>query len=209
MSFAMRHGLWRMRITIIDFMSIDGVVQAPGGKGEDDDGGFQHGGWSGQYFDPEVMGQEIGGLLDASEALLFGRKTWDGMAAAWPGRAGDPFADQMNAIKKYVVSSTVTADDAASRWNNTELIGPGDPFDDIRKLQQQDGDGILQIWGSPTLARQLIENDLVDEYRILFEPILLGGGKTLFPTDGAARKLELVDVKQAKTGVLLCTYRPA
>jgi dihydrofolate reductase len=193
-----------MQITIIDFISIDGVVQAPGGKGEDDDNGFQHGGWSHKFMDLEVMGSAIGATMEASEALLFGRRTWDGMAAAWPGRAGDPFADQMNAIKKYVVSSTLDQDEAASRWNNTEVIG----FDDVAALKQQ-GDGLLQVWGSASLARQLIGKDLVDEYRLLLEPILLGGGKSIFPTDGSARELELVSVEQAKTGVLVCTYRPA
>lgn len=199
-----------MRILIIDFISIDGVVQAPGGKGEDDDGGFQHGGWSHQFFDEDVMGAAIGDVMNESEALLFGRRTWENMAAAWPGRAGDPFADQMNAIQKYVVSSNLDADDAASRWSNTTLIpGDGDPFGTIRELRDREGDGAIQVWGSAKLVRQLVERDLVDEYRLLLEPILLGGGKTIFPSDGQARTLELVDVKQAKTGVLVCTYRPA
>lgn len=193
-----------MRITVIDFMSIDGVVQAPGGKGEDDDGGFQHGGWSHKFFDVEVMGSAIDATMQESAALLFGRRTWDGMAAAWPGRAGDPYADQMNAIKKYVVSSTLDAEEAGSRWNNTELID----FDAIRGLRE-DGDGLLQVWGSASLARQLIENGLVDEYRLLLEPILLGGGKSIFPADGNARELQLVSVERANTGVLICTYRPA
>lgn len=194
-----------MRITIIDFMSIDGVVQAPGGKSEDDDGGFQHGGWSAPYFDDEVMGAAIGKVMDDSEALLFGRRTWEGMAAAWPGRAGDPFADQMNSIKKYVVSSTLDGGEVGSRWGNSELID----FERIRELRDQDGDGLIQVWGSASLARQLVESDLVHEYRLLLEPILLGGGKTIFPSDGRARPLELVSVEQAKTGVLVCTYRPA
>src|SRR4051794_25999028 len=94
------HRLGDMDITVIDFMSLDGVVQAPGGKGEDDDGGFQHGGWSHPYFDPDVMGPAVFGLIERSGALLYGRRTWEGMAAAWPGRAGDPFADRMNAIEK-------------------------------------------------------------------------------------------------------------
>jgi dihydrofolate reductase len=198
-----------MNITVIDFISIDGVVQAPGGKGEDDDGGFQHGGWSHQFFDDEVMGAAIGNVMDESDSLLFGRRTWEGMAAAWPGRAGDPFADQMNAIQKYVVSSTLDADDVASRWNNTELIPGDDPFAKIRELKEREGDGLIQVWGSASLARQLVENDLVDEYRLLLEPILLGGGKSIFPADGQARTLELVNVEQARTGVLVCTYRPA
>jgi dihydrofolate reductase len=198
-----------MRIIITDFISIDGVVQAPGGKGEDDDGGFQHGGWSHPYFDPEVMGPAINDTLNACEALLYGRRTWEGMAAAWPGRAGDPFADRMNAIKKYVVSSSLSADEVASRWENSELIAGDDPIEGVRRLREQGGDAGMQVWGSPSLAKQLAEHDLVDEYQLLLEPILLGGGKTLFPSDGQARPLELVSVQQAKTGTLICTYRPA
>src|SRR5436309_7268796 len=106
-----------MRVVVYEFMSLDGVVQAPGGPGEDDDGGVAHGGWSAQYFDVDVMGKAIDAGMDDAEALLFGRRTWQGMAAAWPGRAGDPFADRMNAIEKYVVSSTLTEDDLT--WNNT------------------------------------------------------------------------------------------
>ncbi|MCU1448682.1 MAG: bifunctional deaminase-reductase domain protein [Acidimicrobiales bacterium] len=198
-----------MRIILSDFISLDGVVQAPGGPGEDDDGGFQHGGWSGPFFDPESMGAVIGEDMARTEALLFGRRTWDGMAAAWPGRAGDPYADQMNAIPKYVVSRTLTAEEASSRWNNTTLLGGEEAIGAVRRLRDGAGDGGIQVWGSPSLAAQLIENDLVDEYRLMLEPILLGGGKTIFPSDGRARTLELVSVTQAKTGVLICAYRPA
>jgi dihydrofolate reductase len=197
-----------MRIILSDFISLDGVVQAPGGPEEDTDGGFRHGGWSMPFFDPEVMGPVIGEVMARTEALLFGRRTWDGMAAAWPGRAGDPYADQMNAIPKYVVSRTLTAEEASSRWNNTTLLGGEDAIGAIRQLRDRDGDGGLQVWGSSSLARQLVENDLVDEYCLMLEPILLGGGKTMFPSDGRARPLELVSVTQAKTGVLICAYRP-
>ena len=199
-----------MRIILSDFISLDGVVQAPGGKDEDPDGDFQHGGWSAPFFDPDSMGAVIGEVMDRTEALLFGRRTWDGMAAAWPGRAGDPYADQMNAIPKYVVSRTLSAEDAASRWNNTTLLGGagGDAIEAIRSQRASGGDGGLQVWGSASLARQLVENDLVDEYQLMLEPIVLGGGKTIFPSDGRARPLELVSVKQAPTGVLICAYRP-
>jgi dihydrofolate reductase len=199
-----------MRIIVTDFMSIDGVVQSPGGKEEDTDGGFQHGGWSAPYFDPETMGAAIGELMARTEALLFGRRTWDVMASAWPERAGDPFADQMNAIPKYVASRTLSAEDASSRWNNTTLLGGGngDAMDAIGSLRSSGGDAGLQVWGSASLARQLAEHDLVDEYQLMLEPILLGGGKTIFPSDGRARQLELVSVTQAKTGVLICAYRP-
>jgi len=211
MSSAVLHRLTRMRIIISDFMSLDGVVQAPGGKDEDNDNGFQHGGWSAPFFDPDSMGAVIGEVMDRTEALLFGRRTWDVMASAWPGRAGDPYADQMNAIPKYVVSRTLSAEDASSRWNNTTLLGDGDgdAIEAIRSLRASGGEGGLQVWGSASLARQLVENDLVDEYQLMLEPIVLGGGKTIFPSDGLARPLELVSVTQAKTGVLICAYRPA
>jgi dihydrofolate reductase len=198
-----------MRIILSDFISLDGVAQAPGGPDEDTDGGFRHGGWSMPFFDPESMGVVIGEVMAQTEALLFGRRTWDVMAAAWPERAGDPYADQMNAIQKYVVSRTLTAEEAPSRWNNTMLLGGEDSLGAIRQLRNRDGDGGIQVWGSASLARQLVENDLVDEYRLMVEPILLGGGKTIFPSDGQARPLELVSVAQAKTGVLICAYRPA
>jgi len=211
MSSAVLHRLTRMRIIISDFMSLDGVVQAPGGKDEDNDNGFQHGGWSAPFFDAESMGAVIGEVMDRTAALLFGRRTWDVMASAWPGRAGDPYADQMNAIPKYVVSRTLSAEDASSRWNNTTLLGDGDgdAIEAIRSLRASGGEGSLQVWGSASLARQLVENDLVDEYQLMLEPIVLGGGKTIFPSDGLARSLELVSVTQAKTGVLICAYRPA
>lgn len=195
-----------MQIILTDFMALDGVVQAPGGPEEDTDGGFAHGGWSGKYFDPEVMGPAIGELMARSDALLFGRRTWQGMAAAWPERAGDPFADQMNAIPKYVASRTLTQDDLT--WSNSTLLSADDAIGAIRELRERDGNG-LQIWGSASLATQLVEADLVDEYVLLIEPILLGGGKRVFPEDGQARPLELVSATPATTGVLICTYRPA
>jgi dihydrofolate reductase len=198
-----------MRIILSDFISLDGVSQAPGGPDEDTDDGFRHGGWSGPFFDPESMGTVIGEVMARTDALLFGRRTWDGMAAAWPERAGDPYADQMNAIPKYVVSRTLSAEEASSRWNNTTLLGGHDAIDAVRALRASGGDGGLQVWGSTSLARQLVEQDLVDEYQLMLEPILLGGGKTIFPPDGRARTLELVSVQQAKTGVLILAYRPA
>ncbi len=197
-----------MRILIIDFISLDGVVQAPGGPEEDTDGGFRNGGWSMPYFD-ETLGSAIDGVMAESEALLFGRRTWSVMASAWPERAGDPYADRMNAIPKFVASRTLTAEEASSRWNNTTLIDGEDPMGAIRDLRNRDGNAVIQVWGSSSLARQLAEHDLVDEYCLLLEPVLLGGGKTIFPSDGQARPLKLVSVTQAETGVLICRYRPA
>jgi dihydrofolate reductase len=195
-----------MRIVISDFMSLDGVVQAPGGREEDTDGGFQHGGWSMPFFDPDTMGAAIGEAMEKTEALLFGRRTWQTMAAAWPERAGDAFADQMNEIRKYVVSRTFNESDLT--WANTTLLPSDDAIGAVRKLRDEPG-GDIQVMGSSSLAAQLVENDLVDEYLLMIEPIMLGGGKTLFPSDGQARKLELVGTKSTATGVLVCTYRPA
>ena len=194
-----------MRVVVTEFMSLDGVVQAPGGPEEDTDGGFAHGGWSMPYFDPEVMGAAIGEGMSNVEALLYGRRTWQGMAAAWPDRAGDPFADQMNAIKKYVASRTLTQSDLT--WN-TELLPSDDAVDDIAKLRAQDG-GDLIAWGSVSLVKSLLAAGLVDELNLMIEPILLGGGKRIFPEDGAARPMELVKSVTAGTGVQLCTYHPA
>ena len=194
-----------MRIILSDFMSLDGVVQAPGGRKEDTDGGFAHGGWSMRFFDAEAMGPAIDEAMQTTGALLFGRRTWQTMAAAWPGRAGDPFADRMNEIKKYVASRTLSQDDLD--WTNSILLPPDDVIGAVRQLRAEPGDDI-QVMGSSNLASQLIASDLVDEYRLMIEPIVLGGGKRLFPDDGQARRLELVSTTTSKTGVHLCTYRP-
>ena len=194
-----------MRVIISDFVSLDGVSQAPGGKEEDTDGGFAHGGWSMPFFDPDVMGSVIGDAMATTEALLFGRRTWQVMAAAWPERAGDPFADRMNEIKKYVVSTTLTQDDLT--WTNSTLLPADDVVGAVQRLRDTEG-GDIQVMGSLSLARTLISNELVDQYILMLEPIMLGGGKRLFPDDGQARNLELVEAKPSKTGVLVCTYRP-
>lgn len=194
-----------MRIVVSDFMSLDGVVQAPGGAEEDTDGGFAHGGWSMPFFDPEIMGAAIGETMSATEALLFGRRTYQTMAAAWPGRAGDPFADRMNEIRKYVVSGTLVQGDLD--WTNSTVIPTDDVLGAVRRLKT-DGDRDMQVMGSSRLVQTLISNDLVDEYRLMVEPVVLGGGKRLFPDDGHARTLELVASSVSNTGVLICTYRP-
>ena len=195
-----------MQIILSDFMSLDGVVQAPGGREEDTTGGFTNGGWSVPFFDVEAMGSAIDDVMSATEALLFGRRTWQVMAGAWPDRAGDPFADRMNEIPKYVASRTLTRDDLT--WTGSTLLPADDAIGAVRELRAREGTG-LQVMGSASLATQLVEHDLVDEYRLMIEPILLGGGKRVFPDDGRARPLELVSTVTADTGVLICTYRPA
>lgn len=195
-----------MRIILSDFISLDGVVQAPGGPEEDTDGGFAHGGWSMPYFDPEAMGPVLGEVMEGTGALLFGRRTWQVMAGAWPSRAGDPFADRMNSMPKYVASRTLSQGDLS--WTNSTLLPADDAIGAVRELRAQPGDDI-QVMGSATFAPQLIAAGLVDEYRLMIEPIVLGGGKRLFPDDGSARPLELVSTTISSTGVLICCYRPA
>ncbi|MFF3440674.1 dihydrofolate reductase family protein [Streptosporangium sp. NPDC002721] len=193
-----------MRVLITEFMSLDGVVQAPGGPQEDTDGGFAHGGWSAPFFDPEVVGGAFDNALAGAEALLFGRRTWQTMASAWPGRAGDPFADRMNAIPKYVVSRTLGDDELT--WNNTTRVPGDEAVAHIRKLRETEG-GDLVVMGSPTLARTLLGEGLADELRLMVMPVILGGGKSIFPDDGGLRTLELVSTVTSATGVNVCTYR--
>ncbi|GAA4909279.1 dihydrofolate reductase family protein [Streptomonospora salina] len=193
-----------MRIVLSDFMSLDGVVQAPGGPDEDTDGGFTHGGWTMRFFD-EAMGGFVDEAMETTRGLLFGRRTWRVMADAWPARAGaDPFADRMNALPKHVASRTLTAADM--EWNST-LLPVGDVFGAVQRLRAE-GEGDLQVMGSSDFARQLVARGLVDEYRLMIEPVLLGGGKRLFPDDGRSHPLRLVSSSTTAAGVLLCVYRP-
>ncbi len=195
-----------MRIVISEFISLDGVVQAPGGADEDTDGGFQHGGWSMPFFDPEVMGSIIDEMSQRTDALLFGRRTWQVMAGAWPERAGDPFADWMNTVDKHVVSDTLS--DADLTWAPTSLIRGGDLVAGVTALRERPG-GDVNVMGSAQLVRSLVEEDVVDELNLMIEPIMLGGGKGIFPTDGAARRFELLSATTAGTGVQICRYQRA
>ena len=192
-----------MRIVITQFISLDGVTQAPGGADEDTEGGFAHGGWSVPYFD-ETLGATWDRSLREAEAMLFGRRTWEVSAAVWPHQTDDPFADRINGITKYVASRTLTEADLT--WQNSHLLPAHDAVGAVRDLRESDG-GDLLVQGSASLAAQLADADLVDEYRLMIEPSLLGGGKGVFPTSGNARRLELVSVEQAATGVVICSYR--
>lgn len=206
MSSELCHRRHRMRIVISEFISLDGVVQAPGGAEEDTDGGFQHGGWSMPYFDPEVMGSSIDEVSKRTDALLYGRRTWQVMAGAWPERAGDPFADWINSAEKHVVSNTLSESDLA--WGPTSLIRGDDLVTAISALRERPG-GEVNVMGSSQLVRSLLEADLVDEMNLMIEPIVLGGGKSIFPKDGASRPFELVSATTAGTGVQVCRYQRA
>jgi dihydrofolate reductase len=197
-----------MRLVLSEFISLDGVIQAPGQRKEDTDGGFEHGGWSMRYFDEDAMGTAIGEAMEKTDAYVFGRRTWQVSADAWPDRAGDPFADKLNSVPKYVASRTLSQDDLG-KWNNSHLLSPDDALGAIAELKAQEG-GDIQCYGSANLAAQLIENDLIDEFNLMIEPVVLGGGKRLFPDDGVLRGLELVSSVTAKTGVQICKYaRPS
>lgn len=195
-----------MKIIASEFTSLDGIVQAPGGPSEDTSGGFTHGGWSVPYFDPESMGPVIGEIAERCDALLQGRRTYQVSADAWPDRGGDEFSDWINQTDKYVVSDTLSEDDLT--WNPTTIIRSNDLLATVEALRSRPG-GDIYVYGSLTLVRWLIAAELLDELVLFIEPILLGGGKTLFPSDGAARKLHLISAQTATTGVQICRYRPA
>ncbi|HEX2047068.1 MAG TPA: dihydrofolate reductase family protein [Acidimicrobiales bacterium] len=197
-----------MRIVISEFISLDGVVQAPGGPDEDRDGGFQHGGWSMPFFDVEVMGSAIDEGAKRADALLFGRRTWQVMAGAWPERGGDddPFTEWINSVQKYVVTDTLAEADLT--WGPTTIIRGADLVPTITSMRERPGRDV-NVLGSSQLARSLLEADLVDELNLMIEPVVLGGGKTIFPTDGVARPFELVSAATATTGVQVCRYQRA
>ncbi|MGV9271957.1 dihydrofolate reductase family protein [Streptomyces griseosporeus] len=187
-----------MRIVISVFISLDGVVQAPGEPLEDT------GGWSRPYVEPEVVGGALDGALRKADALLLGRRTWQAMARRWPRLAGEPFADRMNAIPKYVVSGTLGEADLT--WRPTTLVPAGGAVRRVRDLCASEGGDVL-VLGSPTLARSLLAEGLVEELILTRMPVLLGGGTSLFPTDGVQRPLQLVSTVTAKTGAEVCVYR--
>lgn len=191
------------KLVVIEFLSLDGVYQAPGHPDEDRDGGFEHGGWQRPYFD-EVLGAMAAEGMAQTDAHLFGRRTYEGMAAYWPAApTDDPFAKHLNAVEKYVASRTLTT----LEWQNSFLI-QGDLAEEVRKLKERPGKNIA-VLGSGNLVRSLIANDLVDELSLSIFPITLGGGKRLFPDDGALRKFRLVDSKATSTGGLMLTYAPS
>lgn len=195
-----------MRLTLHTFLTLDGVMQAPGAPDEDRDGGFAHGGWSFPFGDQD-FGAAVGGWFEHASAFLLGRKTYEIFAGHWPlvTDPGDPVASKLNALPKYVASTTLTSAD----WNNSTLIGgSGDLAAEVAKLKEQPGDE-LQVHGSGALAHTLIEHDLVDEYRLLYFPVHLGTGKKLFRDGAAAAALRLVSATTTSTGVIIATYQPA
>ena len=188
-------------LIIAEFITLDGVIQAPGGKDEDTDGGFAHGGWTVPYWHDDI-GAHFFQAFSQADALLLGRKTWHGHGTAFdPMPEGDMFGDAMKGIHKYVVSTTLTS---TSLWRNSTIIS-SNVVEEVRKLKAQDGKNIL-LDGSSVLAHTLIENDLVDEYALHVYPLVLGGGKKLFP-DGKNIGLKLIEASPLPTGVVFMRYR--
>lgn len=193
-----------MRVLVTEFISIDGIVQAPGGRDEDTEGGFRHGGWSMKYFDPDTMGATFDRFARESDALLQGRRTYQVSAAAWPSRSGDAFSEWINGVQKYVVSDTLTDSDIT--WQPTTIVRGADLQATVSGLRASDG-GYVYIYGSSQVVRALFAADLVDDLLLVVEPLLLGGGKTIFPHAGEALAFELVSAEQASSGALVCHYR--
>lgn len=190
-------------IIVAEFITLDGVIQAPGGQDEDTDGGFAHGGWTLPYWHDDIGAHFFEAMAEA-DALLLGRRTWEGHGAAFdPMPAGDPFGDVMKSVKKYVVSTTLRSTEL---WRNSTLIN-ANVVEAVRGLKQEPGKNIL-LDGSSVLVHTLIENDLVDEYRLHVYPLSVGGGKRLFPA-GKRINLELVSSEGLPTGVVYQRYRRA
>ncbi len=192
------------KLVVSEFLSLDGVMQAPGLPDEDRSGGFEHGGWQVPYGD-DVAGAEIMASMAATGALLLGRVTYEIFAGYWPSApAGDPMAQMINSFTKYVVSTTLRE---PLEWDDSHAIS-GDVPHEVGRLKQESGKDI-QVIGSGELAQTLMEHDLVDEYRLMTYPLVLGGGKRLFRDGNARTALRLVESKASSTGVLIATYVPA
>ena len=203
-------------LVVSTFMTLDGVMQAPGGPEEDPTGGFQHGGWSVSYWDQD-MGEVMTESFSKPFELLLGRKTYEIFAAHWPHvsdeerdeRGGtpsdvdDPAANVLNSARKYVASTTL----GNVEWNNSVLL-EGDVAQAVAELKAQDGPELM-VQGSSDLIQTLLEHDLVDEFRIWTFPVVVGPGKRLFGQGAAPAGLELVDLKTSSTGVVMAIYRRA
>jgi dihydrofolate reductase len=183
------------RIVVTEFISLDGVVEDPGGAE-----GYKHGGWTFDFNDPAGMQYKLDEVFQ-HDALLLGRVTYDGFAAAWPGRTDEAgFADRMNAMPKYVVSSTLTE----PAWENTEVLGP-DLKAEVQRIKAEEGQDIL-VAGSVRLAQALLAQDLVDELRLMTFPIVLGSGRRLFAESEDTIRLRLASARPLDSGTVILTY---
>ncbi len=191
------------KLIVSTFLTLDGVMQAPGGPGEDDDGGFTYGGWSVNYWD-EMMGEVMAEATSKPFAMVLGRRTYDIMAAFWPTAPEEQGAKTFNEATKYVASR---GRPTLVEWANSVLI-EGDAAEGLAKLKEEDGPE-LQVHGSANLIQTLIHHNLIDEYRQWVFPVVVGSGKRLFADGAISSALKLVDSKVSTTGVLIGTYEPA
>ena len=192
------------KLRVIEFLSLDGVLQSPGAADEDTEGGFRHqGGWQRPYFD-DVLAESAAEGWKQPMRTSSGGKTYEKMAAFWPNApADDPYGQHLNGTRKYIASRTLDSVD----WKHSELV-QGDVADEVGKLKAQPG-GNIAVLGSGELVQTLMAHHLVDEYYLVMFPIVLGSGKRLFRDSEDALKLRLVDSKTTSTGGLILTYRPA
>lgn len=187
------------KLIVSEFMSLDGVMQAPGGADEDTEGGFSQGGWTWPYWHDDI-GAHFFRAMSECDTFLLGRKTWQGHAVFETMAEGDPFGDVMKAKQKYVVSTTLQSADA---WRNSTIIRGG-VMEAVRKLKQQEGQNIY-VDGSSVLIHALAQHNLVDEYSLLVYPLVLGSGKRVFPAD-LRINMQLIETKPFPTGVVLMRY---
>lgn len=203
-----RHHGWgdeMRRVIVSEWMTLDGVVQAPMSAGEDASGGFRHGGWHAP-FGEAVFQAWVVASVGAAGGYLLGRRTYDIFAAHWPNASPQEqmLAEPLNTRPKYVASTTLSEPLA---WRNSTLLC-GDVADSVAALKREDGGDLLVI-GSTRLVQTLMAHDLVDEFRLIIDPVVVGGGKRLFADDGALRSLRLTDSTVTSTGAIIATYVPA
>ena len=192
------------KVIVIEHLTLDGVMQAPGHPDEDRRDGFEHGGWANQRQDP-AMQEVMGAHMSSAWSLLAGRTTYERFADYWPKQEPNPFTEALNRVQKYVASTTLSEPLA---WQNSTLL-KGDVADAVAGLKTELGENLV-VFGSGVLVRSLMPRDLVDELVLLIHPLLLGSGRRLFPESGSRPSaLELVDSATTGTGVLIATYRPA
>jgi dihydrofolate reductase len=188
------------KLVVVTFVTLDGVMQGPGGPSEDREGGFEYGGWVVPHFD-EQGGAHMVGLIQQAGALLLGRKTYDIFAAAWPNMPdGDPIAEVYNRIPKYVASRSPQS----LEWANSHQLGE-DIAGEVAKLKEQDG-GEIQVSGSGELVQTLMKNDLVDEFHLIVFPVIVGSGKRLFGDGAIPRTLSLKSIETTANGVVIQVY---
>jgi dihydrofolate reductase len=194
------------RVIVNEFMSLDGVAQAPGGADEDTSGGFEHGGWHMRYMEDDHAQTWVLASIVEAGGFLLGRRTFGIFAAYWPNAPEEEqvIAEPLNTKPKYVVSATLSE---PLEWQNSTLL-QGEAAEAVAALKQEDGSD-LHVIGSTKLVQMLIEHGLVDEFRLMLDPVMLGGGKRIFRDDGSLRALRLVDSKVTTTGAILATYVPA